>query len=75
MSDNAYACDRCSVKGECANSDEQSRWLPYSHATCPRILLVEPRHVQKLPTSAYAADTSLVCSTQHSVVYDATSSL
>jgi len=53
---------RCSVKAECRNSDDQSRWLPYSYASCPRILSVEPRHVQKLPTSASAADTSLVSS-------------
>jgi len=46
---------RCSVKAECGSSDEQSRWLPYSYGSCPRILLVEPRHVQKLPTAAATA--------------------
>jgi len=61
VTDYEYSCCRCSVKAECRNSDEQSRWLPYSHASCPRILLVEPRHVQKLPTSVPgAAGTSVV---------------
>ena len=43
------------MKAECSSSDEQSRWLPYSYGSCPRILLVEPRHVQKLPTAAATA--------------------
>jgi len=56
---NMHELGRCSVKSECRHSEELSRWLPYSYASCPRILLVEPRHVQKLPTRP-ATDSSLV---------------